>query len=617
MALLHSSGLMIDAYLQWALRPAVRLFDPSISTRAVLLVEFQQDLTDSDIATLASMNLWCSNVYVGYSFATVNVPADAPKSLDNALGRLQGQGAVYCELAAPFGPESFEVFPEPEIEHDGPATVIGIIDDGCPFAHYAYRPNNGSSPSVRFIWDQGGTGPNAPMSYGTTFLEAKIKGMLAASTTPGLGVDEDHAYTLAALPSLRTMASHGGQVMSHAAGCARPIDNRPALPALVGQTGIAFVQLPPAALDDPTGLWLKHFGLDGLHAVLTYARKILSPPATRVVVNLSYGPQTGPHDGSSFVERAIEKICQKAQNYALRIVLPSGNSHLLRAHAEFNLQGLTATGHTIDWYVPADSQSYSHLEIWFPRQITLADVDIEVTSPAGVVAPPSTGVVSINTSLVPGPPGSTQLQTTIAVSPTAHASTDSMSGAVPWALATPGRWLVRVKAMPGAVNLQGIAHVYLARNDPNMGRPLRGRSGHLDSPNYGDKCGSFPSDELATNPPGMGPAEVFARGSLNGIATGACTWVAAGYRLNDGLPAPYSSGGLCRPQAPRNSPDYAFPTEQSRVLAGLLGKGNRSGINMRLSGTSIAAPQLTRQLAVSDNVVAKPAFPIRFGKGKV
>jgi hypothetical protein len=204
---------------------------------------------------------------------------------------------------------------------------------------------------------------------------------------------------------------------------------------------------------------------------------------------------------------------------------------------------------------------------------------------------------------------------------------------------------VSIRPAPGyRAPLDCIAHVYLGRNDPNMGRPLRGRSGHLDSPDYGDKCGKLPSEQLRPNPPGMGSAEVFARGSLSGIATGVGSLVAAGYRLRDNLPAgyggavvvngvrrdslpaPYSSGGPGRAGCPRGGPDWAYPTEESRVLAGLLGRGNRSGVSMRFSGTSIAAPQLARELAATPGSDFKPPQPVpppprpewfapRFGKG--
>lgn len=644
MALVHSSGLRIDAYLAWAMQPGVRLFDQRKSTRATLLVQFEDPLTLEKIEDLNSRTMRCSKIFKGYSYATVTVPING---LDDRLYELQAQGAIYCELATPAAPTPNDVaVPIPPPAQQGPDTVIGIIDDGCPFAHQAYRP--GAAASVRYIWDQGGTpgtgpvpGDAPPLNYGAEYT-SQLDVILAKAGT-GQGIDEDSAYALIGLPSLRGMTSHGAQVMSHAAGCARPIADRTQL-SLSGRTDIAFVQLPTEALDDPSGLWLKQYGLEGLQAIRAYARERFSPPAGKVLVNLSYGPQTGPHDGSSFMEGAIRQMTETAtaEGYVFRVVLPSGNNHLLRSHAEVSLAGLDIAGRSFDWFVAADSQTHAQLEIWLPPQVTLDHVDVRAQSPTGefalLSAPPAAGAVPeptvrITTSEVPAPPlpsplpplMQTQLQITISVSPTARASTDSAAAAAPSRLATPGRWCVTLLAKHAGVDIQGRAHIYLARSDPNMGRPLRGRSGHLGSPHCDDPCGAIPSEQLDPDAPHTGLAEVFARGSLNGIGTGAEGVVVSGYRLSDGLPAPYSSGGPCRPSAPRNAPDWAYPIEESRVLPGLLGRGNRSGVSLRLSGTSIAAPQLVRELAATQGgeVVPLPQPPTpppwftpRFGKGR-
>ncbi|MDM0036048.1 hypothetical protein QTI33_28200 [Variovorax sp. J22P271] len=627
MALVHSSGLRIDAYLAWAMQPGVRLFDRSKSTHATLLVRFEHPLTFARIEQLNSRTMRCSKIFEGYAHATVTVPID---SLDDRLDELQAAGAVYCELATPAAPVPNDL-PMPDLPalQPGPDTVIGIIDDGCPFAHQAYRP--GSAASVRFIWDMGGTPGTGPVpgdppffNYGAEYTHQI--GQIVNMATTAQGVNEDSAYALIGLPSLRAMASHGAQVMSHAAGCARPIDGR-SMPPLAGRTDLAFVQLPTAALDDPSGLWLKQFGYEGLQAIFQYARKRFQPPAGKVLVNLSYGPQTGPHDGSSFMESAIEEMTEKARldNCIFRVVLPSGNNHLLRSHAEVQLNGLDAVGRSFDWNVAADSQTHAQLEIWLPTQVTLNHVDVRAQSPTGEIAllsaPPPPGTVPeptvrITASEVPAPPlptslppfEQTQMQITVSASPTARAPTDAASTA-PARLATPGRWRVTLLARQAGVDIQGTAHVYLARSDPNMGRPLRGRSGHLGSPHCDDPCGTIPSEQLDPDAPHTGLAEVFARGSLSGIATGAESLVAGGYRIQDDLPAPYSSGGPCRPLAPRDSPNWAYPVEQSRVLPGLLGRGNRSGVSMRFSGTSIAAPQLVRELAATPGSDLPPLPP--------
>jgi hypothetical protein len=657
------SGMTIDAYLQWAMRPGVRLFDPRKSDRAMLLVQFGEPLDDDSYRRLIGSGIWCSEYFKGYAHVSVTVPI---ASLPGELKTLESLGAVYCELGSSNAPRFYDAPPEPPEPQPGPEVVIGIIDDGCPFAHRAYRPGNG--PCVHYLWDQGGTpgtgevpGTPFPSRYGAVYTTQLSEALQKATDSHG-EVDEDHAYELLSLPSLRCIVSHGAQVMSHAAGCTRPIDHRPAPPPFCDPTGIAFVQLRPKALDDPTGDWIDCDGIDSdgmeaLHAICDYARTMITPPAKKVLINLSYGPQTGPHDGSSFAERHIRELTEKAkaEGYILRVVLPSGNNHLLQAHAEFDLRKLGAKGQSIDWHVAADSRANSMLEIWLPSPITTQDVTVRVQAPGGGALAEASTITgqspdgAIHVMTVPDATPSGQFRIAIIVAPTARAATDSALATPADPLATPGRWRVSIEPVPGR-NLiasllhDGVAHVYLQRGDPNMGRPQRGRSGYLRSPCYDDKVGALPSEQLQTDPPGTGPAEVFARGCLSGIATGAKSLVAGGYRLRDNLPAgsngavvvngarrdslpaPYSSGGPGRAGCQRGGPDWAYPTEESRVLNGMLGRGNRSGISMRFSGTSIAAPQLVRELAATpgddfpDPVAVAPPprpewFALRFGKG--
>ena len=112
-------------------------------------------------------------------------------------------------------------------------------------------------------------------------------------------------------------------------------------------------------------------------------------------------------------------------------------------------------------------------------------------------------------------------------------------------------------------------------------------------------------------------------GTLNGIGTGTATKMAAGYRLSDGLPARYSSSGPAR--GSRLGPDFAYPTEVSRMVHGIPAAGTRSGTVVYLSGTSAAAPQYARDLAKQRTParqtapnIRQPATPIdpRIGSGK-
>jgi len=637
MALIDSSGLKIDAYLLWAIETKLTFFEQRHDIHVVLLVNFAKPIDKTMLKRMASAGMFCSELFEDYSCASVDAPF---ATLSNSFQVLHALSARYCELATPIPPTRF-VASERVLQVDlgkAPDVVIGIVDDGCPFAHQAYRPGADPAASVRFIWDQGDLEPDpavkapAHFGYGAVYSASYLDQLLAKAKG-----NEDSAYALTALPSLDSALSHGAQVMGHAAGRTRPIDGRPPFPPLTGRTDIAFVQLPAQALDDPSGIWLESYGLAGLHAIRHYGRKMFSKPAAKIIANLSYGPQTGAHDGSSVVEIAIAEMYRRARDhgYIFRVILPSGNSHLLRAHAQIDLKGLTTSGRSIDWYVAADSQVVSLLEIWFPSGVGFDDVDVQVDSPAGDSArasdppPPPAAVVRVST--VEGPAPANRLQCIIGTAPTARSCTASAPDPDAFALAPPGRWRVTVMARPGANPkvLDGVAHAYLARSDPNLGRPQLGRSGYLESPNYDDPCGTPPSEHLDPFPL-AGPAEVVARGSINGIATGPESMVAAGFRLSDGRPAPYSSGGPSTGDSAKGdhiTPDWAYPTEESRVRSGLLGLGNRSRVALRLSGTSTAAPQMARELAATpgDHFPVPPAppsapkppwFTLRFGNGR-
>jgi hypothetical protein len=94
-------------------------------------------------------------------------------------------------------------------------------------------------------------------------------------------------------------------------------------------------------------------------------------------------------------------------------------------------------------------------------------------------------------------------------------------------------------------------------------------------------------------------------GSLNGLATGSTTLVVGGYRLGYGLgsdpahalPARYSSEGSLASGWPAARVSCSDMSDRTRVLAGTVAAGVRSGARSLLQGTSAAAPLVARQLA--------------------
>ena len=616
-------GPLGGAYLQWLFHTDFRYLPPQRQRIVVLLARFKEPIAQGMRRKLDSHGIRISSWYEGYRHATVSVTLQAKEPRAEVRFRflkiLGDAGADCIELASPTGVDFCPAWPIQPLA-EGPDTVLGIIDDGCPFGHQHYRPVNPADLAVRFIWNQGTDCAIAktgmPVPYGAALLEQDLQALLASATTAASIVEEDTLYELSGLPSLRSATSHGAQVMSHASGKARHRREPFAVP---GRSDIAFVQLPSAALDEPSGNWMHHYALDGIHAIRSYAREMFQRPAARVIVNLSYGPQTGPHDGSSIFETAADEIVEQAaaDGYDLQVVVPSGNSHRSRVHAEFDL---SRGGGRIDWCVAPDAQVPSYLEVWLPAGAAMADLEASLTSPAGekITTTSLDGTATVRAGPVCGNKGRTLVL--MAIGPTARPREQALPSQP---LAIPGRWRVEVKVRPGhSVTVpMPVAHAYLARIDPNLGRTSRGHSGYLDSPGYDPMRYLRESPQQCGNAP-LPAAAVSAQGSFSGIATAAKVMVAAGYVASTKVPAAYSSGGPGR--ADRKGPDWAFPTDDSVVRPGLLAGGNRSASVMRLVGTSFAAPQLARQLLepplAPATLAALPSlsaacFEERFGKG--
>lgn len=157
---------------------------------------------------------------------------------------------------------------------------------------------------VQFIWDQGwrstgGAGASL-FGYGTVAYARQIRQWLRLPD--GSRRSEASSYAASGLPGLRAATSHGAMAMSHAAG---PLTVRERLspsrfggsdatlppvrqPARLRDTHVAFVQLPPSALNDASGRWLGAFALDGLHAIRFYGEQV-AKCTEKIVANLSSG----------------------------------------------------------------------------------------------------------------------------------------------------------------------------------------------------------------------------------------------------------------------------------------------------------------------------------------
>jgi hypothetical protein len=385
-----------------------------------------------------------------------------------------------------------------------------------------------------------------------------------------------------ALPQLPRI-SHGAHVLSWLAG-QPPVAGAGFDHDEASQCPLVLVNVPSAAVDDPTGRWLGRHMLDGLNFMVAQA---LALNARKLVANISWGPQTGPHDGSSLPERALGQCIDRAQAQGLEmhVVLAAGNSRESRAYAQFDaVQGCEQ----LTWVVPPAGPAPFFLELWWPAGTDVSQVCVSVLAPdglrmtlsaAGVTsqpqAHPKAHLVVLPHLMPQHLGGLNRPMALLALNPTGAAT-----GA-----AAHGRWLISVHGVAGA---HGQVQVRVARQAANMGGRLRGEDSFLDDPTYEQQRW-----RRRSGPPVPGLL-VSREGTLSGLcsATHPQAHVAAGAVWSTGEPAAYSSEG----SVDMKRPDWALPTDDTPLLQGVLGAGSRPGSAVRLVGTSMAAPQLARLL---------------------
>jgi hypothetical protein len=495
-------------------------------------------------------------------------------------------------------------------------TVIGIIDDGCAFAHQQFRDARGGT-RVRWLWQQDGacdaedaaprlwTAP-AGFHYGAETTSVRLAALMQPG--PSGTVDEAAAYQRAGLAGLALgQPPHGTRVMDFAAGGIDPMHRQVGDQGLLfplpsgsggasasdaaGQADIVFVQMPRRAMLDASGAWLTVHVLDAVHYVLSRAGD-----DARVVVNISLGAFAGPHDGSSLLESALDALIEQHAP-RLSVVVAAGNSYRQAAHAELALPpGQTGR---LRWDVPVDDRTETFVELWAAAAgpagaaPALPQLQVQPDPPRGCAD--ASPVIGTGASFAWFDAGGRPRQPACVVLNAAGRVTDNASrlvlvsiapaqplkGAAPSARS--GSWSLAV-TNTGDTAVQ--VHAYVERDDPPFGGAAR--------------------QTVLVGETEQESAPVSPRGTLSSLATGRQTIVVGAHQLRDGDYASFTASGPARDAAApgRPGPDLTAPGTGS-ASSRLLAAGARSGgAWVRCEGTSMAAPVVTRQIV---NLVATDA----------
>jgi hypothetical protein len=642
-----------DPYLRYAIATEFRTFEPfgDTKTRLFFLGEFKQPATKAVKKAFVDEMLSLARVDdIEYGPADEVTPYVTLRTKKNAV-LVEHALAIWdrhflrVALSLPLmSIQAGTLVDRSKLSLQSPGSLlIGVIDDGCPFAAAQFLESTGNT-RVLSIWDQDqnrkvvrfpdSNGKQCDFGqvpfdfkYGLEYLRDSetvaaaamlnkprrlgLNEWIGLHMTPTGSLDEDGCYQDTDFKNLQTTRLlHGAHVMDvfggnippssrfGFAGLGRDRRDPPSWQVAsdrASRADMVFVQFPESCIKDSTGVWLKAYVVDAVRYILSFAD---SKKIENVVINLSYGPTTGPHDGTAELEAALVAFVSEYDGInrapKLDIVLAAGNSYLSESYVEF--VGETTQPSTVEWVwrLSADNPVLCFSEVWMTAA-DAAGVKVKLTSPGGIVYGPTTAssVASVGGPYV----WSTSKMWRLEVGPTIAKPKKGPAIVNPGSVAEHGDWKIKITGIRKGAEM----HAYVARTDPNLGARTGAKRSIFVDPNWERTRAASAGCTRANGEFDKAASLIRRHGTLNGIATSQRqgVHVAGGFMLSNERKSPYSSAGPARsgPLPQRVGPDFALPCDESYALEGIRAGGARTGVVFRLIGTSAAAPQLARHLA--------------------
>jgi subtilisin family serine protease len=205
----------------------------------------------------------------------------------------------------------------------GKNVILGIVDVGFQTDHPGFWDSSGQRYRVLRFWNQSNTAGPAPQGF-TYGRECKTESdVLSERNDDG---------------------THGTHVAGIAGGSGLGSPNLQ-YAGVAPESDLVFVNiryssptLPGSALGDY--LIANPAIIDAYDYILRYANSV----GKRAVTNLSWGMFTGPHDGTSLFDRAVEDLASRG----LTVVGAAGNSGNTPLHLEASLRGDTLYSFALD-----------------------------------------------------------------------------------------------------------------------------------------------------------------------------------------------------------------------------------------------------------------------------
>ncbi len=249
--------------------------------------------------------------------------------------------------------------------YSGQGVVVGVIDFGFDYNHPTFYDTMGTTYRIKRVWEMAGTGtPPSGYTYGNEITdEAAIKAQ---------GTDNP-------------LQNHGTSTTGMAAGSG--VGSPGSGAKFRGMAYASDIVLVGVRRDYIGDQWMQgSFSdfLDGTKYILDYAASVGKP----AVVNISWGSQSGSHDGTSLFNQA----CDAMSGSGKIIVMSAGNEGAEKIHLS---KTFTATDSILKTYLTFTPSAYRRtwVDIWGQAGKSFC---AKVTLYSGGVAGNTTGYLCLN-----------------------------------------------------------------------------------------------------------------------------------------------------------------------------------------------------------------------------
>lgn len=563
------------------------------------------------------------------------------------------------------------------------AVIVGVIDRGIPLGHHRLRLAGGKRTRLLAAWQQTAAHtskrptepdeqqPYLPFGYelyatrsddGPTAIPRPfdLNALLAAHATgDGRGfaeIDFNRATRTVDFSSVlgaRQLAgrfAHGAHVLDAAAGH----DPWRSKSEKLDRLRVIAVTLPDRRTVGLSGTFLEFFALYAIFRIAHLADAIFevqhgNDPGGRksfpIIINMSFGKQAGPKDGSDFFHRTVNDLNKKRgaeKKPPVVLVIPVGNDNLERGHASLDVPGPGGSFAEITWRIRPEDQSSSFVELRapLPRGFDVnkpLPVELAITAPGRRTATPSFHAFRVGDvkqlgdflrvycDVEDGSNDDRRMVFVVCAAPSLRQVNDPVLRRI----TTPaGGWHLALRhTLQNGDTIRVTLDVQTDQSvQPSAATGLRSflETPGLETPGFRrfepsgrvrDTFAYGAHDPDTGRPAGAQPRNldtttVMRHGTINATATGSVSWIVpvAGYRRSDGRPSPFSATGLrSQPTGGAHAqPLCAFPAEDDAAQFGLLASGATDGSAAAALGTSFSAALCTRWLA--DRALTMKAF---------